>query len=199
MACILRPECNFLHGNFRCLLPIETVNVEVKVVKTMRGIHTFRRDWTTWIISCNPWSTRVHPYPSLIRKMKTYLELEGKLGPQPQSQPCTSTFFHDKNSLPWKTLVPKKAEKKKRARAPVKRRFKVRVIAHPMPTNPTLPMNPALLAEPYPTVVNTMATTQTPVAKSAAMAATSISVTVYNLVQGKFEWSPILQESPKRK
>ena len=153
----------------------------------MRGIHTFRRDWTTQVISCNPWSTRVCPYPSLIRKMKTYLELEGKLGPPLQSQPWTSIFSPDKKSSPCKILVPKKVEKKKRTNAPVKRRFKVRVIAQPMPTNPTLSMIPTLLAEPYPTVVNTMVTTQMPVAKSAAMAATSIPVTVYNLAQGKFE------------
>ena len=48
-------------------------------------------------------------------------------------------------------------------------------------------MNPTLPAEPNPTVVNTMATTQVPVAKSAAMAASSIPVNFYNLVQGKFE------------
>ena len=42
MACILKPECNFRHGYFRCLLLEETVDIEVKI-KTMRGIHTFRR------------------------------------------------------------------------------------------------------------------------------------------------------------
>ena len=42
MACILKQECNFLHRYFRFLLPIENVDVEVKV-KMMRGIHTFRR------------------------------------------------------------------------------------------------------------------------------------------------------------
>ena len=145
MACILKPECKFLHRYFRCLLPLETVDVEIKV-KMMRGIHMFRRDRTTQVISCNPWSTRLHPYPSLIRKMKTYLELEGKLGPklQPQSksQPHTSTPYHDRNSLRRKTLGPKKAQKKRKAKAPVKRRFKVRVIAQPMLTNPNLPMNP---------------------------------------------------------
>ena len=36
MACILRPECNVLNVYFRCLLPLETVDVEVKV-KMMRG------------------------------------------------------------------------------------------------------------------------------------------------------------------
>ena len=44
----LYSEGNILHGYFRCLLPSETVDVEVKV-KTMRGIHTFRRDRTTQV------------------------------------------------------------------------------------------------------------------------------------------------------
>ena len=82
MACILHPECNFLHRYFRCQLPEETVDVEVKV-KIMQGIQTFRRDRTSQVIRCNPWSTRLHPYPSLIWKMKTYIELEGRLGPKP--------------------------------------------------------------------------------------------------------------------
>ena len=85
-----------------------------------------------------PWSTRLCPYLSLIRKMKTYLELEGKLG----NQPHTNVFSPNTNSLPRKVPVPKKTEKKRRAKVPVKRRFKVRVITQPMPTNPTLPMNP---------------------------------------------------------
>ena len=42
MACILHPECNFLHRYFRCQLPLEKVDVEVKV-KTMQGNHAFRR------------------------------------------------------------------------------------------------------------------------------------------------------------
>ena len=66
----------------------------------------------------------------------------------------------------------------------------MRVIAQPMPANPTLPMNPTLPAEPNPTLANTTVTTQMPVAKSAAMAATSTSVIVYNLAQGKFEGMP---------
>ena len=73
--------------------------------------------------------------------MKTYSELEGKLGTQPQPQLHTSTYLPDKSSSPQKTPVPKKAEKKKRAKAPVKK-FKVRVIVQPLPTNPTLSTNP---------------------------------------------------------
>ena len=116
IACICKPECNFLHGYFRCLLPIETMDVEVKI-KIMRGIHTFRRDQTTQAISCISWSTRLCLYPSLIRKMKTYLELEGKL----VNQLHTNIFLPDRKSLPRKIPVPKKAQKKRTAKVPVKR------------------------------------------------------------------------------
>ena len=182
MACILKAECNFLHRYFRCLLPKETVNVEVKM-KMMRGIHMFRRDWTTQVISCNPWSTSLHPYQSLIKKMKTYLELEGKL----DNQPCTNVFLPYTNSVPRKIPAPKEAEKKRRAKLPAKRSFKVRVITQPITANPILPINPIPPTVPTLTVATSTATTQIPVAKSAA---TSIAVTVYNLAQGKFKEIP---------
>ena len=41
----------------------------------------FRRDRTTQLIKCTPWSTRLHPHPTIIKKMKTFLEVEGKMGP----------------------------------------------------------------------------------------------------------------------
>ena len=86
IACILQPKCNFLHRFFRCHLSVETVDVEVKIT-SMQGIHTFRRDRICQIINCNPWSTRLHLHPTLIKKMKTYLELEGKLGPEAKIPP----------------------------------------------------------------------------------------------------------------
>ena len=42
MACLLQPECSFLHGFFRCKLPVEVVDVEVKVM-SMQGTHIFKR------------------------------------------------------------------------------------------------------------------------------------------------------------
>ena len=101
-ACILMPECNFVRGYFRCLFPEATMDMEVKV-KMMRGIHTFRRDCSTQVISCKPWSPRLCPYPSLIRKMQTYLEIEGKDG----NQCHTSTKQLGKTTSPQKTPVPK--------------------------------------------------------------------------------------------
>ena len=85
MACLLQPECNFLHGFFRCKLLVEVVDVKVKIM-SMQGTHIFRRDQTTELIRCTPWSTRLCPHPTIIKKMKTLLEVEGKIGPVPASQ-----------------------------------------------------------------------------------------------------------------
>ena len=39
MACLLQPECNFLHRYFRCKLPVEVVDVEVKVTSGAGDTH----------------------------------------------------------------------------------------------------------------------------------------------------------------
>ena len=86
MACLLQPVCNFLHGVFRCRLPVEVVDGEVKIT-SMQGTHIFRRDWTTQLIKCTPWSTRLHLHPAIIKKMKTFMEVEAKMGPIPVPVP----------------------------------------------------------------------------------------------------------------
>ena len=87
MVCLLQPECSFLHGFFRCKLLVEVVAMEVKIT-SMQGTHIFRRDRTTQLIKCTHWSTRHCLHPTIIKKMKTFLEVEGKMGliPTPGSQ-----------------------------------------------------------------------------------------------------------------
>ena len=80
MACLLQPECNFLHRFFRCKLPVEVVDVEVKVM-SMQGMHIFKRDRTTQLIRCMPWTTKLCLHPNIVKKMKTFLEVENKMGP----------------------------------------------------------------------------------------------------------------------
>ena len=75
-------RCNFLHGFFRCKLSVEVVDVEMKIT-SMQDTHLFRRDQTTQLIKCTPWSTRLHPHSTIIKKMKAFLEVEGKMGPIP--------------------------------------------------------------------------------------------------------------------
>ena len=50
------------------------------------GDTPFRRDRTTELIKCTPWGTRLYLHPTFIKKMKTFLEVEGKMGPIPGSQ-----------------------------------------------------------------------------------------------------------------
>ena len=89
MACILQPECDFLHGYFRCLLPVEVVDVEVKIT-SMQGTHIFWRERMTQLIKCTLWSARLCPHPMIVKKMRTFLEVEGKMGPVPQ--PTSSQY-----------------------------------------------------------------------------------------------------------
>ena len=86
MVCLLQPECNFLHSFFRRKLLVEVVDMEVKIT-SMQGTHIFSRDRTTQLIKCTPWSIRLHPNPTIIKKMKTFLEVEGKMGPIPVPVP----------------------------------------------------------------------------------------------------------------
>ena len=117
MACLLLPEYNFLHGFFRCWLPVEVVDVEVKIT-SMQGTHSFRRDRTTQLIKCTPWSTRLCPHPTIIKKMKTFLEVGGKMGPIPQ--PASSQYRPPQPDTKPMVRKDNAAEKRKRA-VPTKR------------------------------------------------------------------------------
>ena len=89
MMCLLQSECKFLHGFFRCKLQVEVVDVEVKIT-SMQGTHIFRRDRMTQLIKCTPWSPKHCLHPTIIKKMKTFLGVEGEMGlipiPVPSNQ-----------------------------------------------------------------------------------------------------------------
>ena len=103
-------------------------------ITSVQGIHMFRRDRTCQLIKCNPWSTRLCPHPTIIKKVKTYLELEGKLGSKPQSQ---SNQFRPPlpNTNPQIRKESKATEKRKRL-IPSKK-YKVKVVPRPHPRNVT--------------------------------------------------------------
>ena len=112
MAGLLQPECNFLHGYFRCWLPVEVVDMEVKVT-SMQGMHIFRRNRTMQLIKCTLWNTRLCPHPTIIKKMKTFLEVEGKMGPIPQ--PASSQYRPPQLDTNPKVRKDNTAKKRKRA------------------------------------------------------------------------------------
>ena len=117
MACLLQPECNFLHGYFGCQLPVEVVDVEVKIT-SMQGMHIFQRDRMTQLIKCTPWSMRLGPHPTIVKKMQTLLEVQGKMGPIPQ--PASSQYRPPQLDTNPNVGKDKATEKRKRAE-PTKR------------------------------------------------------------------------------
>ena len=116
MARLLQPECNFLHRFFRCWLSVEVVDIEVRIM-SMQGMHIFRRDRTMQLIKCTAWRTRLCLYPTIIMKMKTFLEVEGKMDPIPQ--PANSQYRPPQWDTNPKIRKDNAAEKRKRA-APTK-------------------------------------------------------------------------------
>ena len=137
MACLLQPECNFLHSFFRCRLLVAVVDVEEKIT-SMQGMNIFRRDGMTQLIKCTLWSTRFHMHPTIIKKMKTFLEVEGKMGliavPMPDNQfrpPLPETNPN----------VRRNDVTEKRKRATPKKKFRP-AIPKPATAHPPLPEAP---------------------------------------------------------
>ena len=131
MACLLQPEYNFLHDFFRCILLVEVVDVEVKIT-SMQGTHIFRRDRTTQLIKCTPCSTRLYLHPTIIKKMKTFLEVEVKMGPIPTPGIQFRPLLPDTNPNFRKDTV---TEKRKRAMP--KKKFRPAI---PKPTTACPPL-----------------------------------------------------------
>ena len=135
MACLLQPECNFLHGYFRCKLPVEVVDVEVKIM-SMQGTHIFRRDRMTQLVRCVPWTPNLCPHPNMVKNMRTFLEVENKMGP---IIPTLANQYR----LPLPETNPNATEK--RRTVTLKRKFrpvapKATVTCSPVPKNPPNPL-----------------------------------------------------------
>ena len=143
MACVLQPECNFLHGFFKCKLPVEVVDVEVKIT-SMQGMHIFRRDRMTQLTKCTPWSMRLHLHLTIVKKMKIFLEVENKMGP---IIPVPANQFRPP-LLETNPNVRKNDMTEKRKRATPKKKFrpaapKITTMCHPLPEAPLKPKSSA--------------------------------------------------------
>ena len=114
----------------------------------MQGTHMFRRDRMCQIIKCNPWSARLCPHPTIIKKMKTYLELEGKLGPKIQPYSNQSRLTQP-NTNPHVRKETKATEKRKRL-IPTKK-YKVKVLARPNSKSSNVAAQPPQTAPNAPT------------------------------------------------
>ena len=68
-------------------------------ITSMQGMYIFRRDRMTQLIKCTPWSMRLHPHPTII-KMKTFLEVENKMGLIPVPLQVTNSDLHSQRVIP---------------------------------------------------------------------------------------------------
>ena len=93
-----------------------------------------QRDRMCQIIKCNPWSTSLCPHPTHIKKMKTYLELEGKLGPKSKIQPQQDQSGPAQPNINPLVRREAKATDKKR-KLILTKRYKVQVVAKPKSTS----------------------------------------------------------------
>ena len=108
------------------------VDVEVKVM-LMQGTYIFKRDRMTQLIRCVPWTIKLCPLPNIIKKMKTFLEVENKMEPvipAPVSQ--FRPLLPETNSN-----IRKSDSTEKRKRAIPKKRFR---LATPKATTTCLPL-----------------------------------------------------------
>ena len=157
MACLLQPECNFLHRYFRCKLPVEIVDIEVKVT-SMQGIHIFRRDQMTQLVRCIAWTANLCLHPNIAKKMETFLEVENKMGP---IIPAPATQFR----LPLPETNPnvrRSDASEKRKRVTPKKRF--RPATHRATTThlPLLQVPPKSISDAATTSAPTMVREDTP-------------------------------------
>ena len=140
----------FLAWVLQMLVPIEVIDVEIKIT-SMQGTHIFWGDRRTQLIKCTPWNTRLCPHPTIIKKIKTFLEVEGKMDPIPQP---TSQYRPPQLDTNPKIRKGNAAEKRKRA-VPTKR---FRPSAAPKPSE-TATHPPATVSK---ALVNVKPQTDTP-------------------------------------
>ena len=48
---------------------------------SMQGMHIFRKDRMTQLVRCMPWKPNLCLHPNMVKKMRTFLEVENKMGP----------------------------------------------------------------------------------------------------------------------
>ena len=68
MACELAMQCNFKFRFLKCALPEDMINVNLKV-HTLKGIHTFKKDYKSQSSRCSPWGAEAQPYSALRKKI----------------------------------------------------------------------------------------------------------------------------------
>ena len=73
MACDLKPTCDFIFGFLLCTLPMVTIDIEL-TVRTIQGIHMYRKDQISKQVTCSPSNRLMKPFLSLQKKIEAYEE-----------------------------------------------------------------------------------------------------------------------------
>ena len=108
-ACLLQTKCNFLHGFFRCKLPAEVVDMEVKVT-SVEGTLTFKRYRTTQLIRCMPWTTKLCLHPNIFKRWKLSWKWKTRWDQWSQHQSASLGPHSQKPILILKKVTPQKNE-----------------------------------------------------------------------------------------
>ena len=71
----------------------DTIDIEI-TVRTLKGIHTFRKDLAMQSSMCSPWYSQIRPFPSLLRKMEEKRNTANPFSPTGRypNRPSTSLF-----------------------------------------------------------------------------------------------------------
>ena len=72
MTCELSMQCDLVYRFLKCALPEDTTDMDLKV-HTLKGIHTFKKDYKSQTSKCRLWGVEVQPYPSLKKKVVKFL------------------------------------------------------------------------------------------------------------------------------
>ena len=71
MAREISPVCNFIFRSICTGLLMDTVDVEL-MIRTVKGIYTYRKDHMAESMVFLPWSRTVIPFPSLCKKIQAF-------------------------------------------------------------------------------------------------------------------------------
>ena len=67
MGCKLAVKCNLMYGYLKCGLPEDTIKMDLRIC-TLKGIHTFKKDYKSQSSKCTPWETKMLLIPAYERR-----------------------------------------------------------------------------------------------------------------------------------
>ena len=94
MAREISPVCDFIFRSIRTGLLTDTVDEEL-MVRMVKGIYMYRKDYTAESMVFSPWSRTIIPFPSLQRKIQAY-----------QDENNQTSAWNKKHAVPYPPTQP---------------------------------------------------------------------------------------------